>query len=807
MKAAPSGPIAAPPDQNASGYLLIDGSTQAKSGSLRLGSGNVANPFNYQLEVLGEGAQSTEAVLEQNLKVGTASSAYPGTLFVDAANNKVCVGPCLGISGSKLEVSGGTWSINAPNADALSATSSSAEALYGSSVYPSTDPGVQGTSASDDGYGVRAENQSGIAAQGQSGQDVFDKVLLYNDNTTTYTNVTAAAANSARNDIYYGADQSNGFLSAVGDAMYFGRTNPFNSIALDVTNYNSVGEVWWEYCTAVNAGNCTAWLKVDPVSGPYSFKNTDPIVTKVTIWTSLPTDWVQNSVNGSSNMYYVRAWVTVSMGGTPRSIGSQMIPGYLSSVYGYSQTGYGIYAINANPYGLWAGYFDGQVEGSGDVSGAKLVRTAPQASLVPFTAGQAVDTYNVGKMYFRFFDGTYLWAAYESKIFKIRAADGFKIFELDVSSDVSDMLYDGQYIWMVLSSGDRVKKMNPYDPGQGTGPGECSLDITDPVSIAFDGTYYWVATSGSAGGEVVKLNSACGIVGSAVHLTDAEGTFTKIIYNGSYLWVLAPDESNLYNINPSSGKAMFFTGLVTGDSTDIFYDNYYYWILDASSNTAKRFYLSQNRVCSIKDSEGNNAPCTDDASCSSLGLGGCFAPPVPMSDNGYAGFGTGGTPTDMAFDGTYLWIVNAGDSNITRLNAALPADRSDFALGFEPTGIAFDGTYLYVFGPTGITKIFSGTGYGHTDMSRTLTLQNNTPLTAQSGSFNIAGSGRIGSAMTAGSDLIAASNAWPTAGSGDVIVNPAGLGAGTKRCPAGHYIKNVVMDGSGRVTKIECRGL
>ncbi|MFA6553655.1 MAG: hypothetical protein WCT27_04470, partial [Patescibacteria group bacterium] len=173
-----SSPIASPPEHNASGNLLIDGSAQAKQGSLRFGTSDVVSPFNYQLEVLGEGAQSTAAEVEKNLQVGKTSS----TLYVDADNSCVCIGPCLGVSGSKLEVTGGTWSINAPNTDALSATSSSAEALYGSSVYPSVGPGVQGTSASDTGYGVKASNLTGTGVQGESGTDLpFAQVLLFND--------------------------------------------------------------------------------------------------------------------------------------------------------------------------------------------------------------------------------------------------------------------------------------------------------------------------------------------------------------------------------------------------------------------------------------------------------------------------------------------------------------------------------------------------------------------------------------------------------------------------------------------------
>jgi hypothetical protein len=318
-----------------------------------------------------------------------------------------------------------------------------------------------------------------------------------------------------------------------------------------------------------------------------------------------------------------------------------------------------------------------------------------------------------------------------------------------------------------------VLKINPAN-GDTLCPVNLAANV-HPQSIVFDGLYYWVLTSGTNTGDVAQVNSTCGTVATK-HLTDASDALTKLVYDGSYLWALSPSEGYVYMVNPSNLLSVYWSGLISAGATDFYYDNYYYWIFDQSSDTARRFYLSQNRVCS----NDPGVSCTLDSECIA---GSCsFVRPSAMFDNGGLGFGTGGNPTYAAFDGTYLWIANTGDSSqmpaqppsLTRLNTALPADRTDFELGNIPTGIVFDGTYIYVsLSENGVLKRFSGSGFGSTDMSRTLTLQGNDVSIPQSGSVNLAGSARVGTTMTVGGDFISTSNAWPTIGSSDVMINPS----------------------------------
>jgi len=50
----------------------------------------------------------------------------------------------------------------------------------------------------------------------------------------------------------------------------------------------------------------------------------------------------------------------------------------------------------------------------------------------------------------------------------------------------------------------------------------------------------------------------------------------------------------------------------------------------------------------------------------------------------------------VAFDGTYVWVVNSGSNNVTKLTASNGARQGTFAVGSEPVGVAFDGANIWV---------------------------------------------------------------------------------------------------------------
>ena len=631
--AALNQPTDQPPENNTPSFLNIGESNQAKQGALRLGTDDVTSPFDYQLEVLGSGARLKHAIIENNFQSGQPTP----TIFVDADNDRVCIGPCLNESGAVLEISGGTMEVTAgTGSTGIRAVSSDSEAVFGSGdTY-----GVQGIAISQDSIGIRAVSTLGIAIEG--------------------------------------------------------------------------------------------------------------------IHTA--------------------------------------VPPVASTVAGFSDTGIAIYGDNTDPSALWAGYFQGILESSSVVSGAKFLATQLPDSIVPYTSGQNVAsyTYSSGGFQAKSFDGTHIYALDATKLYKIRAADGFQIFDVAVSGNPSEALFDGSNIWVTAPGDDKVIKIDQY-----SGSTLCTYSMPSPQGIAFDGQYYWVTASGD--GTIHKIDNNCLPVGSSFPVTATANSLGKIIYSGSYLWALSSLENAVISINPSNNEAVRWDGLVSSNPQDIFFDNYFYWVANKDVDTLTSFYLSSSKVCS----QSPTTSCESDADCSGFGFGACFA--VPQQ---FANYSTGDAPSNIAFDGTYIWVGNETSQNLSRYLAADPTQRKDFTLGSSPLELLFDGTYLWVSTGTGLTSIYSGSGYGSTNLSDTLTLQNNSTLQSQSGSFVVTGSGSIGGDVLAEGDLVSTSNVWGPVTGGDVIGGGGTpLSSGTYTCPPGHFITNIEVNGSDQVTKIECRPL
>jgi hypothetical protein len=529
---------------------------------------------------------------------------------------------------------------------------------------------------------------------------------------------------------------------------------------------------------AINGGNVTGLSAYSTASGA----NTEALYGQGA------TAGIQGAASGSNTA--VLGWAQ----GTA-------VAGFSTSghqIYGNSLQGVGVYGANTNYSGLWAGYFSGRLETNNDVSGAKFVPTALGPSLVPYTVGQTISEYAYPNANPAYFDGTYIWAIGGNKLYKIRANDGFKIFETTVGTAPTSVAFDGQYIWVTVaysdSTPDRILKLNPLT-GSGNGLGSVVLDDTDnPQSVVFDGLFYWAV---NASGRVIKFSSTCANLGAI----NTEHQLVKMVFDGMYLWALANDR-HVYKINPSDMSYTDFNGFVGSNPQDMLYDNYYFWVANQDDDTVTRLYADVSGQLQV------------------LGT-----------------YAVGDGPKYLAFDGGWLWVANTNSSTVTRLSAADPRQdgtcsggvcqgnlagqscttnydcntdhRVDFSLGYVPVGMNFDGTHIWVgSNGTALKKYYSGRGWSTTDLSGTLTLQNNNPLIQQNGSISITGSGRIGQSATAAVDLSVAGKVWGTESAGDTIgdgTNP--LGPGTFSCPDGHFVKNIVTNGAGEVIRIECRPL
>ena len=73
--------------------------------------------------------------------------------------------------------------------------------------------------------------------------------------------------------------------------------------------------------------------------------------------------------------------------------------------------------------------------------------------------------------------------------------------------------------------------------------------------------------------------------------------------------------------------------------------------------------------------------------------------------------GAGASPEGVAFDGTNIWVANAGLGNVSKINPATNTVIATVPVGTGPEGVAFDGTNIWVTnnGPDTVSKINPGT--------------------------------------------------------------------------------------------------
>lgn len=453
--------------------------------------------------------------------------------------------------------------------------------------------------------------------------------------------------------------------------------------------------------------------------------------------------------------------------------------GSCAGVYGTSADGIGLKAETAfGPYALyaknntaagnyWAGYFSGRLEATDEVIGSKFLPTKLQNSLVPYTGGWIAGEYSLTfTPYNLAFDGTYIWVANgnSNKVAKLRVSDGSQIGEYTVSNTPRGMAFDGTYLWVATAS-NNVSKLLASD---GSKVGDYNVGAT-PIAVIFDGTYIW--TTNNASNNLSRL-----LASDPTSRNDyATGiNFPQnIIFDGTYIWVSYTSGSSISKFDTNGSKIGDYA--ITGNPRPMVFDGEYLW---AGDNTTNNLYKIN-----------------------------------PISGVIIGTYTASGRPSQgIVFDGTYIWTGN-NDDQITQFRAYDGSKVKDYyhgEQGIQRGGIIFDGTYLWISSSANkkIYKIYSGTGYGHTDLSSVVNLQTSTTGTAQTGSFSVSGTGTIDTNLEVGGDLIVNGNTW--GGTGDEVVdvpNPGTVSCDKNNLLRQYFIKGVEVNDQGNLIKILCRPL
>jgi len=146
---------------------------------------------------------------------------------------------------------------------------------------------------------------------------VLDRVLLYSDaSANPFADLSAAAAEDTAADMVH--PETGKLVAAVGDAVYFGLSEPFDLLNIVLASPGTGGVVKWEYW------NGSIWQAFVPATGPCHFDSSPMRVRLFDDGWATPDDWHATSVN-STSLYWVRARVVSAFATSP--VGTQAVTG------------------------------------------------------------------------------------------------------------------------------------------------------------------------------------------------------------------------------------------------------------------------------------------------------------------------------------------------------------------------------------------------------------------------------------------------------------------------------------------------
>lgn len=285
-----------------------------------------------------------------------------------------------------------------------------------------------------------------------------------------------------------------------------------------------------------------------------------------------------------------------------------------------------------------------------------------------------------------------------------------------VGSQPSAMVFDGSNVWVCNTGTTTVTEVRAYDGAVlntinlNNINTNFSATNVQPTGITFDGKNLWIAAGATgAGSDRFVFLFECRTDGSLVAQTDfTNGNETSPslslagpIFDGTFIWVFRSSDLLLLGIRPSDStvqRSVLIPGL---PGTLLAYDGQNIWVLANPSGQMARVTTSNLAVATFGVGSGNNsAP-------SGLAFDGTYMWIVAAGDNKVYKYGLdgslvasynagGGSAEGIVFDGTNIWIANPLSKTVTKLLASDGTNLGAFGVGTLPISLVFDGTSIWV---------------------------------------------------------------------------------------------------------------
>ena len=273
-----------------------------------------------------------------------------------------------------------------------------------------------------------------------------------------------------------------------------------------------------------------------------------------------------------------------------------------------------------------------------------------------------------------------------------------------------DLAFDGQYIWVLHSSGpdafdNLLMRIDPevglLDQAPPVMIGDLETPDNEIAEMLFDGNRLWFLLPQSYNPpQLVNLitDSAEVYIRSSFGNCDSGTCYpaSALGFDGTKLWATANNQAWAINRTNGQGYLFYETGWLT--EGEMAFDGKCMWM--ASEAGLSAFHTGGLNTC--PGSEMAYAmpagPVAFDgkrvwsASASQSALywldttTGIIGAPITV----------GNTPSALAFDGQILWVANSGDDTVQAIDVATGSVGPTLPTGSQPVALTFDGQHLWV---------------------------------------------------------------------------------------------------------------
>ncbi len=219
---------------------------------------------------------------------------------------------------------------------------------------------------------------------------------------------------------------------------------------------------------------------------------------------------------------------------------------------------------------------------------------------------------------------------------------------IPVGQTPTDIIFDGQRLWVANSADDTVQSIEP-----GTGRTGTAIPVgQEPLVLLFDGENVWVANA--AEGTVQSFNPQTGEVNAPIPVGEQPH---GLAFDGQRLWVTNNADNTVQVVDVETGQSVFVVPVGEAPE-DILFAWGRVWVTNYLANTVQALDPQTGEILLTTP--------------------------------------TGSGPVALAFDGARIWVINYLSNSIQPIDPNTGTPGEAIAVGIDPRDIVYDGHLLWV---------------------------------------------------------------------------------------------------------------